>query len=135
MIARRRGMNRYPSAMLKTARHPSAPEGDNSMDDTKALACFFLGIGVGVAVGMIFAPVSGSETRGMIRGRAQEGGDYLRRRSGEIRDSASDVVQKGKDIVNRQRDQLSAAVDAGKQAYREAISESGPGTTTPVENI
>ena len=96
------------------------------MDDNKGLAYFFLGLGVGVAVGMIFAPVSGAEARGAIRDRAQEGGDYLRRRGEEWRDAAGDAVQRGKEIVNRQRDQLSAAVDAGRQAYREAISSSAP---------
>jgi gas vesicle protein len=97
------------------------------MDENKGLAYFFLGLGVGVAVGMIFAPVSGAEARGAIRNRALEGGDYLRRRSEELRDSAGDVVQRGKELVNRQRDQLSAAVDAGRQAYRESISSSAPG--------
>jgi gas vesicle protein len=96
------------------------------MDENKGLAYFFLGLGVGVAVGMIFAPVSGAEARGAIRNRAQEGGDYLRRRGEEWRDSAGDAVQRGKEIVNRQRDQLSAAVDAGRQAYREAVSSSAP---------
>ena len=99
------------------------------MDDNKGLAYFFLGLGVGVAVGMIFAPVSGVEARGAIRNRAVEGGQYLRRRSEELRDSAGDVVQRGKELVNRQRDQLSAAVDAGRQAYREAISSSTPMTS------
>ena len=101
------------------------------MDDNKGLAYFFLGLGVGVAVGMIFAPVSGAEARGAIRTRALEGGEYLRRRSEEFRDSAGDVVQRGKELVNRQRDQLSAAVDAGRQAYREAISTSAPMTSPP----
>jgi gas vesicle protein len=92
------------------------------MDDSKGLAYFFIGLGVGVAMGMIFAPVSGNEARGMIKNKAQEGGDYLKRRGEEFRDSAADVMHRGREIVNRQRDQLSAAVDAGKQAYREAIS-------------
>ena len=97
------------------------------MDDSKGVAYFFLGLGVGVAVGMMFAPVAGSEARGMIRNKASEGGDYLRRRSEQLRDSASDVMSRGKEVVNRQREQLSAAVDAGKQAYREAISSVEPG--------
>jgi len=33
--------------------------------------------GVGVAVGMIFAPQSGAETRGLIKSKANESGDYL----------------------------------------------------------
>ena len=102
------------------------------MDDNRGLAYFFLGLGAGVAVGMIFAPVSGSEARGLIRNKASEGGEFLRRRSEELRDSASDVVERGKDLVNRQRDQFSAAVDAGRQAYREAISstEAAPNPQT-----
>ena len=102
------------------------------MDENKGLAYFFLGLGVGVAVGMILAPVSGSEARGAIRNRALESGDYLKRRSAELRDSASDVVHKAGGLVNRQRDQLSAAVDAGRQAYREAMSSAAPmpGETT-----
>ena len=98
------------------------------MDDNKGLAYFFLGLGVGVAVGMVFAPVSGSEARGLIRTKASEGGDFIRRRGEELRDTATDVVQRGKEVVNRQRDQLSAAVDAGKQAYREAVSSAEAGT-------
>jgi gas vesicle protein len=97
------------------------------MDDNRGVAYFFLGLGVGVAVGMMFAPVAGSEARGRIRSKASEGGDYIRRRSEQLRDSASDVVSRGREMVSRQRDQLSAAVDAGKQAYREAISSAEAG--------
>jgi len=95
------------------------------MDDSKGLAYFFLGVGVGVAVGMIFAPQSGAETRGLIKSKANESGDYLRRRSEELRDQANETVQKGREAVGKQRDQLLSALDAGKQAYREAISQVG----------
>lgn len=104
------------------------------MDENKNLACFFLGLGVGVAVGMIFAPVSGTEARGRIRDKASEGGEFLRRRSEELRDSATDVVSKGRELVNRQRDQLSAAVDAGRQAYREAVAPAESGFNPAVPN-
>ena len=92
------------------------------MDDSKGLSYFFLGLGVGVAVGLLFAPQSGEETRGYIKDKAQEGGDYLKKRGEEVRDSANDALDKGRDLVGRQRDQLNAAIDAGKQAYREAVS-------------
>jgi gas vesicle protein len=105
------------------------------MEENKGLSYFFLGLGIGVAVGMIFAPVSGTEARGAIRDRALEGGDYLKKRSQDLRDSANEVVQRGRDVVNRQRDQLSAAVDAGKQAYRETVggapAESAPSNPSP----
>ena len=80
------------------------------MDDSKGLAYFFLGVGIGVAVGMIFAPQSGAETRGLIKSKANESGEYLRKRSEELRDQANEAVQKGSETVGKQREQLSAAL-------------------------
>ena len=99
------------------------------MDESKGMAYFFLGVVAGVAVGMLFAPQSGAETRGLLRNKANESGDLLRRRTEEWRDQASEVVQRGRDVVGRQREQLSAAIDAGRQAYREAVS--GAAETEP----
>ena len=98
------------------------------MDEDKRLSYFFLGLGIGVAVGILFAPKSGEETRDLIRGKAEEGKDYLKKRSGELRESATDLVDKGKSAVQRQREQLSAAVEAGRQAYRESVSGAASGS-------
>lgn len=95
------------------------------MDEDKKLSYFFLGLGIGVAVGILFAPKTGEETRDLIRSKAGEGKDYLRRRGGELKESASDLVDKGKSAVQRQREQLNAAVEAGRQAYRDTTSGAG----------
>ncbi len=92
------------------------------MDDSKGLSYFMLGLGIGVAVGIVFAPQSGEDTRGLIRSKALEGGDYVKRRSEELRDNAEELVEKGKTAIKTQKEQLAAAVDAGKQAYRESVS-------------
>jgi gas vesicle protein len=92
------------------------------MEDDSKFSYFFLGLGLGVAVGLLFAPKSGSETRDLLLTKADEGKEYLKRRSSELRDSAEDAIERGKTAVTRQRDHLSAAVEAGKQAYREAVS-------------
>lgn len=102
------------------------------MDDSKSLSYFFLGLGIGVAAGIIFAPQSGSETRGTIRRKAVEGSDALRRQTEQLRDSAGDLVDRGREIVNRQRQQFSSAVDAGRQAYRDTV-ESGSTGSRPDE--
>jgi gas vesicle protein len=99
-----------------------------AVDDNKGLSYFLLGLGVGVAVGMVVAPVSGEEARVRIRDTASEGGDYLRRRSRDLADSASGLVDKGKSAVRGQREQLNAAVEAGRQAYRETIAEASANT-------
>jgi gas vesicle protein len=95
------------------------------MDEDKRLSYFFLGLGIGVAVGILFAPKSGEETRELIRSKAGEGGDYLRRRSGELKESASEIIERGKESVQRRKEQVAAAVDAGRQAYRESVATAG----------
>ncbi|MBK7928228.1 MAG: YtxH domain-containing protein [Bryobacterales bacterium] len=92
------------------------------MDEDKKLSYFFLGMGIGVAVGILFAPKSGEETRELIRSKAGEGKDFLKRRGEEARESATEWVERGRTAVGRQKEQLSAAVEAGKQAYREAVT-------------
>jgi gas vesicle protein len=92
------------------------------MDEENKFSYFFLGLGLGVAVGLLFAPKSGPETRDLIRSKADEGKDYLKRRGTELRGSANEAIEKGRTAVSRQRDNLAAAVEAGKQAYREAVS-------------
>lgn len=97
------------------------------MDDDNKFSYFFLGLGLGVAAGLLFAPKSGPETRDILRSKADEGKEYLRRRSTEVRDQAADALERGKSTVARQKDNLVAAVEAGKQAYRDAV------TSTPNE--
>jgi gas vesicle protein len=91
--------------------------------DKNGLASFLLGLGVGVGIGMLFAPKSGQETREIIKNKAGEGGDYLKQRGTEFKQSASTWVDKGKDALNRQKDNLSDAMEAGKQAYRDTVSQ------------
>ncbi len=99
------------------------------MDEQNRLSYFFLGLGLGVAVGMLFAPKAGAETREMLASKADEGKEYLRRRGEDLRDSASDLLDKGRDLVSKQKDQLDAAVQAGKQAYRDTVSSAGSAGT------
>jgi len=54
------------------------------MEDRNNLPYFFLGIGVGLAVGMLFAPKSGEETRAMLKERADDSRDFLKQKSGEF---------------------------------------------------
>ena len=87
---------------------------------------FLLGAGVGVGIGMLFAPKSGDKTRGLLKEKADEGKEYLKRRSSELRDSATDIIERGKEAIGRQKDTLAEAVEAGKQAYRETVSQPMP---------
>jgi len=92
------------------------------MDEDNKLSYFFLGLGLGVAVGVLFAPKAGSETRDLLRSKANEGTDYVKRRSDEIREQAAEALDKGKQTLQKHKDNLASAVEAGKQAYREAVT-------------
>ena len=104
------------------------------MEERSGFGYFLLGLGIGVAAGILWAPRAGEETRQMLadkagegadylRQRAQEGSEYVRQRTEDLKGSASDLVDKGRQAVNRQKDTLNAAVEAGKQAYRDAVSD------------
>jgi gas vesicle protein len=98
----------------------AAAEGENM--DKNGLSSFLLGLGVGVGIGMLFAPKSGQETREIIKSKAGESTDFIKQRGSELKDTAAGWVDKGKEAVGRQKETLSDAVEAGKQAYRDAVS-------------
>jgi gas vesicle protein len=105
------------------------------MENDNKFSYFFLGLGLGVAVGILFAPKSGAETRELLREKADEGKEYLKRRSGDLRESATDWVDRSKETLARHRESLNAAVDAGKQAYRETVSTPGRQSAGPGEDV
>ena len=91
--------------------------------DKNGLSAFLLGLGVGVGIGMLFAPKSGQETRELLRAKAGEGTDYLKQRGTEAKQTAAEWVDKGKDALNRQKDTIADALQAGRQAYRDAVNQ------------
>jgi gas vesicle protein len=91
--------------------------------DKNGLSSFLLGLGVGVGIGMLFAPKSGQETREILKAKAGEGTDFLKQRGADVKQSAAEWVEKGKEALGRQKDTLADAVEAGKQAYHDAVSQ------------
>jgi gas vesicle protein len=90
--------------------------------DKDGLSSFLLGLGVGVAIGILFAPKSGEETRQLIKDKAGEGSEYLKQRGSELKENAAGWVDKGREAMSRQKETLNDAMEAGKQAYRDAVS-------------
>lgn len=104
------------------------------MEQKSGIGYFLLGLGVGVAAGILWAPRAGEETRQLIADKANEGADFVRTRTQEgkeyvrqqadtLRDSATDALEKGRSTVQRHKENLTAAVEAGKQAYRDAVTD------------
>ena len=104
------------------------------MEDRSGFGYFLVGLGVGVAVGILWAPRSGEETRALLadkagdgaeylKNRAQDGTEFARQRANDVRQSANELYDKGRHHVAKHRETLNAAVEAGKQAYRDAMGE------------
>jgi gas vesicle protein len=91
---------------------------DESRTGEKALF-FTLGAFIGATIALLLAPKSGEETRRLIAVKARESADYVSRSGRSVVDKTTGVVDRGKELLQQQRDQLAAAMEAGKQAYRE----------------
>ena len=76
-----------------------------------AIVAFLLGGVVGVAAGLLLAPCSGEETREKIS-------DWLEKNRGKTRE----FIEHGREVVGQKKDQISAAFEAGKKAFRESTS-------------
>jgi len=113
------------------------------------LAWFLAGLGVGALVGILYAPKSGRETRDELASGAREGTEYLRNRTRQAAEEVNalvdksreqmgdyvergreavdrgraqweEFVERGKGLVNEQTGRVTAAVDAGRKAYKSA---------------
>ncbi len=91
--------------------------------DGNSFVWFLAGLGLGALAGVLYAPRSGSETRDVIRAKAEEGREYVRNRAREARDQASQWADRSRDVVNQQKEQFRAAYEAGRQAYHETTTE------------
>jgi len=87
---------------------------------------FLLGALSGAALAMLFAPRSGRETREMLGDKFRETADRGRRlgeqavdKGREIVEDASSALDRQREALEKRRDRLAAAVEAGRQAYRD----------------
>lgn len=79
---------------------------------------FLVGLGIGSLVGVLFAPKAGKQTREDLARKAREGREYAQSKAQELRERAEDLAEQGKQAVTRTRDQISMAIDAGRDAYQ-----------------
>ncbi len=89
-------------------------------DSGNSFMWFLAGLGFGALLGVLYAPRPGRETRDAIKNSAQEGKEYLKTRGREARENVNQWVDRGKEVVGRQKEQFSQAAEAARQAYREA---------------
>jgi gas vesicle protein len=99
---------------------------DRSSGASGIILSFLMGGLTGAALAILFAPRSGKETRDMLGGKLREGAERTRdlrdraaAKGREIVGDASEYVDKQRETLERKKDRLAAALEAGRQAYRE----------------
>jgi len=100
--------------------------------DGSGFLWFLAGLGIGAAIGILYAPKAGDETRRRIRAVAEDLPNTVNERARQAREHAGTWADKGREYLNQQKDQIRSAYEAGRQAYREATSEEVEGTTPNV---
>lgn len=128
---------------------------DNSGNSGDKLVFFLIGAGIGAVTALLFAPKAGSELRSEIADATKKGLDYARDTGRDIgeraqdyyhtgveraadltsrgREAVGDLTQRGKDLITNQKAQFTAAIEAGKQGYREAKQADSVRSSAAVE--
>jgi len=90
------------------------------MNSNRMLCAGLTGLAAGVFLGLAFAPRSGKETHALLRQKTREGLDQLAARGKKVGTQLKDLADKGKDLAARGGEELTDALQAGKQAYGRA---------------
>ena len=92
-----------------------------------------IGLGIGAALGVLFAPHSGEDTRDYLMGTARDRVKQTKRRFSDVGDRVrdvtdrfSDVIESGKDFARQAQEsagnvkgRIQDLADAGQRVYRE----------------
>jgi gas vesicle protein len=93
--------------------------------DKRMLWCL-AGLGIGTALGILYAPKPGHETRKAIRSAAEKRADAVTDHARRYYGHAGQAVNRVRDYMKRQTTPIRLAFEAGRQAYRQAISTAAP---------
>ena len=105
-----------------------------SADRGGGFGWFLVGLGIGAAVGVLYAPKAGQETREDLASSARDGSEFVRERSRKAAEKVSDCADRGrdhlneyvdrsKDVVDRGRAQWNQYVDRGRQAVNDQVDK------------
>jgi len=85
----------------------------------KNIGMLAIGLGVGAAVGMLYAPRSGRVTRRFVRSKANSAVGYAKDRGETLKNTAKEQFERGKQRVVDTKSHIASAFEAGRQAYRD----------------
>ena len=81
---------------------------NNQSSAGTVLLAFAIGAVAGAAVALLYAPGTGEETRRRLADKAREG-----------KQRAESALREGREVLRRQRDTLTEAIDRGREVFEE----------------
>ena len=90
------------------------------MDNNRGLLLFGVGCAAGMVGALLLTSKSGRETIAYLRGKADEGTKNVKESVDNLSHAVTNAAERGKKAIRYQTENIGAAVDAGKQAYRAA---------------
>ncbi len=85
------------------------------------LLSFLLGGMVGAGLALLMAPQSGAETRKRIKEFTDDVREKATEYVGQTKEKVISTVEKGKHLVEEKKSALTAAFEAGKEAYEKEV--------------
>lgn len=98
---------------------------DRGSGSAGVILSFVVGALTGAALAILFAPLSGKETRELLGEKLREGAergrdlkDRVVTKSRQMVDDAEGFVDRQREAIKDGKDRLAAAIEAGREAYR-----------------
>jgi gas vesicle protein len=107
-------------------------------DSSKAIVALLTGLAVGAVLGVLFAPSSGEETRGLISEKANDLTDNLKDKYQSVKDQVltgkdelvdykdrvvDQAKSKAKEVSDKVKDYKDESVDAAKEGIKDASDD------------
>jgi gas vesicle protein len=86
--------------------------GKKMSENKDTLCAFILGGLIGAALGVLYAPKSGKETRQDIKRFSEDVAD-------KVKDLGEDFTEKGRKVYEEGKDKINEVLEAGKKAFGE----------------
>ena len=90
------------------------------MDNNRGLLFFSIGCAAGMVAGLMLSSKSGREALEYLRNKADEGTQTVKEGVDKLSEAVSTAATRGMKAVKHQKENVEAALDAGKKAYKTA---------------
>lgn len=92
----------------------------NYYSATECLAALAAGVGLGLTLGVFFAPKSGRELRADVSKGTSDTVSHFKQQADQVKASAAGLVDKGARAFQDNKQKLAQAAEAGKRSFEAA---------------